>query len=49
MREFEGRDHLWRFLPGDEWKKLPDCFKAPNRGLRVVPRRKCLCDLPAMW
>jgi len=34
-----GRNHLWRFLPGAEWKKLPDCFKAPNRGLRLTPRR----------
>lgn len=35
-----GRDHLWRFLPGDEWKKLPECFKAPNRGRRLKPRRR---------
>jgi hypothetical protein len=35
-----GRDHLWRFLPGAEWKKLPDCFKAPNRGRRLTPRKK---------
>jgi hypothetical protein len=34
-----GRDHLWRFLPGADWKKLPDCFKAPNRGRRLTPRR----------
>ena len=33
-----GRDHLWRFLPGAEWKKLPDCFKAPNKGRRLRPR-----------
>lgn len=35
-----GRDHLWRFLPGAEWKKLPDRFKAPNRGRRLRPRRR---------
>jgi hypothetical protein len=36
----DGRDHLWRFLPGAEWKRLPDCFKAPNRGRRLTPRKK---------
>ena len=39
-----GRDHLWRFLPGDEWKKLPECFKAPNRGLRLRPQKKVLVE-----
>jgi hypothetical protein len=39
MQGFAGRDNLWRFLPGEEWKKLPECFKAPNRGLRLTPRR----------
>lgn len=38
MRGADGRDHLCRFLPGDEWKKLPKCFKAPNRGRRLKPR-----------
>jgi len=33
-----GRDRLHRFLPGDEWKKLPDSCKAPNRGRRLRPR-----------
>ena len=35
-----GRDRLWRFLPGAEWRKLPDRFKAPNRGRRLTPRKK---------
>lgn len=35
-----GRDHLWRFLPGVEWRKLPYCFRAPNRGRRLTPRKK---------
>lgn len=35
----KGRNHLWRFLPGAEWKKLPDCFKGPNHGRRLTPRR----------
>lgn len=39
-RALGGRDRLWRFLPGAEWKKLPDRFKAPNRGLRLTPRKK---------
>jgi hypothetical protein len=39
-RVLDGRDHLWRFLPGAGWKKLPDCFKAPNRGRRLTPRRR---------
>lgn len=38
-RVLSGRDHLWRFQSGDEWKKLPDCFKAPNRGRRLKARR----------
>jgi hypothetical protein len=33
-----GRDHLWRFLPGAEWKKLPESCKAPNKGRRLRPR-----------
>ena len=38
MWGFEGRDRLHRFLPGDEWKKLPESCKAPNKGRRLRPR-----------
>jgi hypothetical protein len=40
----DGRDHLCRFLPGDEWKKLPECFNAPNRGRRLTPRRSVVIE-----
>jgi hypothetical protein len=40
MARGDGRNHLRRFPPGEEWKKLPDCFKAPNRGRRLTPRKK---------
>ncbi len=47
MRGFEGRDQLRRFRPGDEWKKMPDRCKAPNRGMRLKPRQsvriECWC------
>jgi len=40
VRRHEGRDALHRFQPGEEWKKLPDRCKAPNRGMRLKPRRR---------
>jgi hypothetical protein len=39
-----GRDHLNRFLSGSDWKKLPECFKAPTRGRRLTPRRTVLIE-----
>ena len=43
-RKTEGRNHLWRFLAGDEWKKLPECFREPNRGLTLTPRRSVIIE-----
>jgi hypothetical protein len=40
VMSIDGRDHLHRFLPGPEWKKLPASCKAPNRGRRLKPRRR---------